>query len=305
MKLEKRWLLAAALSTSFLAQASEQASCHVVRFADDGWTDIIVTTAVTRQVLADLGYCTQVKRLSVPDTYNAMQDGKIEVCLDNWMPSMEHDIKPYLENGPVQSLGPNLEGAKYTLAANQAAPGGGLENVADLARFGAEFGGKLYGIGLGNDGNKLIQQMIDRNAYALGNFSLVASSESAMLAQVKRADRLRQWGLFLGWTPHPMNNPLQMHDLAGGDAFFGPDYGGATVYTSVRSGFTEQCPNVPRLLNNLHFSLHMGRYLMGPILNKNSNPHREANAWLNAKPQTRASWLQGVSRLNGQSIKTV
>ena len=305
MKLNmRRGLLAAALCTPLLAQAAEPAQCGLIRFADVGWTDITVTTAVTRQLFSELGYRTQVKRLSVPDTYQAMQDGKIDVFLGNWMPSMENDIKPYTANGSVKTLGANLEGAKYTLAVNQAAYDGGLKNFADLARFSKELGGKLYGIEPGNDGNKLIQSMIDKNAFGLAGFSLVESSENGMLAQVKRAEHLKQWVVFLGWAPHPMNNQLQMHYLDGGDEFFGPNYGGATVYTNVRAGLAEECPNATQLLKNLRFSLEMESYLMGAILNKNTNPRREAKAWLKANPQARANWLQGVTRLNGQSIKT-
>ncbi|VXB88477.1 L-proline glycine betaine binding ABC transporter protein ProX (TC 3.A.1.12.1) [Pseudomonas sp. 8BK] len=305
MKLNmRRGLLAAALCTPLLAQAAEPAQCGLIRFADVGWTDITVTTAVTRQLFSELGYRTQVKRLSVPDTYQAMQDGKIDVFLGNWMPSMENDIKPYTANGSVKTLGANLEGAKYTLAVNQAAYDGGLKNFADLARFSKELGGKLYGIEPGNDGNKLIQSMIDKNAFGLAGFSLVESSENGMLAQVKRAEHLKQWVVFLGWAPHPMNNQLQMHYLDGGDEFFGPNYGGATVYTNVRAGLAEECPNAIQLLKNLRFSLEMESYLMGAILNKNTNPRREAKAWLKANPQARANWLQGVTRLNGQSIKT-
>lgn len=303
MKLPTRWLLAAALSTPLLAQAVEPASCGLVRFADVGWTDITVTTAVTRLVLADLGYRTQVKRLSVPDTYQAMQDGKIDVFLGNWMPSMANDIKPYVENGTVQSLGANLTGAKYTLAVNQAAHDGGVKSFADLARFKSELGAKLYGIEPGNDGNKLIQSMIDKNAFDLGDFTLVESSESAMLAQVKRAEHLKQWAVFLGWAPHPMNNQLQMHYLDGGDEFFGPDYGGASVHTNVRTGFAEQCGNVTQLLRNLRFSLEMENHLMGAILNHNTNPRREAKAWLKANPQALAGWLQGVKQRDGQAPK--
>jgi glycine betaine/proline transport system substrate-binding protein len=66
----------------------------------------------------------------------------------------------------------------------------------------------------------------------------------------------------------------------------------------------KECPNVTRLLQNLRFSLEMESYLMGAILNKNTNPRREAKAWLKANPQIHASWLLGVTRLNGQSIKT-
>lgn len=305
MTRNKRWLLAATFCTTpLLTQAAEPAQCGLIRFADVGWTDITVTTAVTRQVFSELGYRTQVKRLSVPDTYKAMQDGKIDVFLGNWMPSMENDIKPYAANGSVKTLGANLIGAKYTLAVNQAAHDGGVKNFADLARFSKELGGKLYGIEPGNDGNKLIQSMIDKNAFGLQGFSLVESSENGMLAQVKRAEHLKQWVVFLGWAPHPMNNQLQMHYLDGGDEFFGPNYGGATVYTNVRAGLAEECPNVTQLLKNLRFSLEMESYLMGAILNKNTNPRREAKAWLKANPQTRASWLEGVTRLNGQSIKT-
>ncbi|WP_405119844.1 choline ABC transporter substrate-binding protein [Pseudomonas leptonychotis] len=304
MKRNTCWLLMAALNLPLLAQAAEPESCNVIRFADVGWTDITVTTAVTRQVLSELGYRSQVKRLSVPDTYKAMQDGKIDAFLGNWMPSMENDIKPYAANGSVKTLGANLEGAKYTLAVNQAAYDGGVKNFADLARFSKELGGKLYGIEPGNDGNKLIQQMIDKNAFGLSDFTLVESSENGMLAQVKRAEHLKQWVVFLGWAPHPMNNQLQMHYLDGGDEFFGPNYGGATVYTNIRAGLAKECPNVTRLLQNLRFSLEMESYLMGAILNKNTNPRREAKAWLKANPQIHASWLLGVTRLNGQSIKT-
>lgn len=299
MKFPQNCLLALTLSSPLLAQAVEPAACDLVRFADVGWTDITVTTAVTRLVLNDLGYRTQVKRLSVPDTYKALQDKRIDVFLGTWMPTSEAHIRPYLDSGAVETVIANLEGAKYTLAVNQAAHAGGLKNFADIAQYKTELGGKLYGIEPGNDGNKLIQQMIDSNAFGLADFSLVESSESGMLAQVKRAEHLNQWVVFLGWEPHPMNNQVQMHYLSGGDDYFGPDYGGATVYTSVRKGYTEQCANVGRLLRNLRFSLAMENHLMEAILNQSTNRRREARAWLRANPQVLAQWLQGVTRRDG------
>jgi glycine betaine/proline transport system substrate-binding protein len=299
MKFPQNCLLALALSTPLLAQAVEPAACDLVRFADVGWTDITVTTAVTRLVLNELGYRTQVKRLSVPDTYKALQEQKIDVFLGTWMPTSEAHIRPYLDSGAVETVIANLEGAKYTLAVNQAAHDGGLINFADIARFRSEIGGKIHGIEPGNDGNKLIQQMIDSNAFGLANFSLVESSESSMLAQVKRAEHLKQWVVFLGWEPHPMNNQVQMHYLGGGDDYFGPNYGGATVYTSVRKGYTEQCPNVGQLLRNLRFSLEMENHLMGAILNQSTNRRREAKAWLQANPQALEQWLKGVTHRDG------
>ncbi|MNF42847.1 Glycine betaine/carnitine transport binding protein GbuC precursor [compost metagenome] len=293
-------LLAVSLFTSLPAlAAADPERCSTVHFADVGWSDITVTTAVTRYVLSELGYITKVKRLSAPDTYKAMSEGKIDVFLGNWMPSSEHDIRPYLDKGTVESLGANLTGAKYTLAVNQAAWEGGVKSFADLAKFNQQLGGKIYGIEPGNDGNALIHKMIAGNAFGLGDFKLVESSENGMLSQVKRAEHLEQWAVFLGWEPHPMNNQLKMHYLEGGDDWFGPNYGGATVYTNVRKGLTQECPNLGQLLKNLKFSLAMENHLMEAILNQSTNRRREAKAWLKANPDTLAAWLQGVTARDG------
>nr|WP_298142077.1 choline ABC transporter substrate-binding protein [uncultured Pseudomonas sp.] len=302
MKL-KKYLLAAALSTPMLAQAADPASCDMVRFADVGWTDLITTNAVTRLVLSELGYRSQVKRMSVPETFKALHDGELDVFLDTWMPTSEKDIRPYLDNGSVELLTVNLEGAKYTLAVNQAAYDAGLKDFADIAKFSKQLGGEIQGIEPGNGGNQLIQQMIDKNAFGLKGFKLVESSESDMILHVKRADHLNQWSVFLGWEPHPMNNQLNMRYLSGGDDYFGPNLGGATVYTTVRKGFTSQCPNAGRLLKNIRFSLQMENDLMEAILNKNTNPRREAKAWLKANPKVLDQWLQGVTMRDGNPLK--
>ena len=49
--------------------------------------------------------------------------------------------------------------------------------------------------------------------------------------------------MFLGWEPHPMNTRFQLAYLTGGDEVFGPNFGGATVFTNVRKGY---CAGVPQ-----------------------------------------------------------
>ncbi len=303
MKLDRHWLLAAALSIPLLAQAADPQSCKLVRFADVGWTDLITTNAVTRLLLSELGYRSQLKRLSLPETFKALHDNEVDVFLDTWLPSSEKDVRPYLDDGSVELLTVNLEGAKYTLAVNQAAYDAGLKDFADIAKFSQQLDGKIYGIEPGNGGNQLIQQIIDKNAFGLAGFKLVESSESEMILHVKRAEHLNKWAVFLGWEPHPMNNQLNMRYLSGGDDYFGPDLGGATVYTTVRKGFASQCPNVGRLLKNIRFSLQMENDLMEAILNLNTTPRREAKAWLKANPQVVEQWLQGVTQLDGSALK--
>ncbi|MDO8696895.1 MAG: choline ABC transporter substrate-binding protein, partial [Pseudomonas sp.] len=224
----------------------------------------------------------------------------IDVFLGNWMPTMENDIKAYRDKGTVESLRAILEGAIYTLAVPQAAYDAGLKDFADIAKFSDKLDGKIYGIEPGNDGNRLIQSMIDKNAFGLGKFKVVESSEAAMLSQVQRAERRDQSMVFLGWEPHPMNTRFKMKYLTGGDEYFGPDFGKATIYTNVRKGYTQECSNVGKLLNNLVFSLDMENQLMDAVLNNNQKPDVAAKAWIKANPQVLNSWLAGVTSRDGK-----
>lgn len=279
--------------------AQETESCKTVRFSDVGWTDITATTAVTSVVLQGLGYNTETQVLSVPVTYTSLKNKDIDVFLGNWMPTMEADLAPYREDGSVEVLGVNLEGAKYTLAVPSYVAAGGLKGFADIAQFEEQLDGKIYGIEPGNDGNRLIQKMIDDNAFGLQNFEVVESSEAGMLSQVARASKRDEWVVFLGWEPHPMNANFDMTYLSGGDDWFGPNYGGATVYTNVRAGYTEECPNIGKFLNNLKFTLEMENEIMAAILDEGKDPEDAATEWLKNNPEVLETWLDGVQTQDG------
>ncbi|MBP6501888.1 MAG: choline ABC transporter substrate-binding protein [Rhodoferax sp.] len=300
MKITSSLLLAASLCVPLVAAAAEPDSCRTVRFSDVGWTDITVTTAVTSKLLTSMGYRTKTNLISVPVTYKSLENKDIDVFLGNWMPTMEADIKAYRDNGSVETVRANLEGAKYTLAVSQAAYDAGLKSFADIAKFGKKLDNKIYGIEPGNDGNRLIQGMIDKNQFGLGQFKVVESSEAGMLSQVQRAERRNNWVVFLGWEPHPMNSRFKMKYLEGGDDVFGPNLGGATIYTNVRKGYVPECANVGKLLTNLKFSLEMENALMDAVLNGKKKPEQAATAWLKANTKTVESWLDGVTTFDGK-----
>jgi len=289
-------LSAAALSATALPAL---ANCDLVRFSDVGWTDITATTAVATTILGALGYQTEVTLLSVPVTYASMANGDIDVFLGNWMPTMEADIAPYREAGTVDTVRTNLVGAKYTLAANRHAAALGIDSFDDIAAHRDALGGRIYGIEPGNDGNRLILEMIAAGSFGLTGFEVVESSEAGMLAQVERAERRGEPVIFLGWEPHPMNANFALTYLAGGDDVFGPDFGGAEVRTNTRAGYVGECPNTGRLLQNLEFTLPMLNQIMGAILNDGTAPIDAARAWLAANPEVLGPWLDGVTTRDG------
>ena len=288
-----------ALMLSGTAFAADNA-CETVTFSDVGWTDITATTAAASVVLDAMGYEPEIKVLSVPVTYVSLKNKDIDVFLGNWMPTMEADIKPYRDDKSVETLVKNLEGAKYTLTTNEHGAALGIKTFADIAKHSEALEGKIYGIEPGNDGNRLIQGMIDAGTFDLKEFEVIESSEQGMLAQVTRANRKKEPVVFLGWEPHPMNAYFKLTYLEGGDDVFGPNLGGAEIYTNVRAGYTTECPNVGKLLTNLTFTLAMENEIMGSILNDEMEADKAATAWIKANPAVLGAWLKDVTALDGK-----
>jgi glycine betaine/proline transport system substrate-binding protein len=282
------------------ANALDGEACRTVRLSDIGWTDVTATTALFSVLLGELGYQPEVTVLSVPVTYASMKNKDIDVFLGNWMPSQEGDRKAYIADGSVDVIGPNLTGAKYTLAVPAYTYQAGLRSFADIQRFTGEVHGSIYGIEPGNDGNRLILSMLKQNLFGLGAFKLIESSEQGMLAEVERAYRDHAPIVFLAWDPHPMNMRFDLKYLAGGDDVFGPNYGGASVYTNTRAGYSLLCPNIGRLLTNLHFTTKGESQVMASILEQHQPPQLAAAAWIKANPSVVRDWLEGVYTLDGR-----
>lgn len=278
------------------AFAGDAETCKAVRFADVGWTDVQVTTGIAQNLLEALGYAPEVKTLSVPVTFASMKNKDIDVFLGNWMPSMTADIKAYTDDKSVETIAVNLEGAGYGLVVPTYVADAGVKSLTDLGGMKDKFKGKIYGIEAGNDGNRIIGEMIAKAENKLEGFELVESSEAGMLTEAEKALKNNEFIAFLGWTPHPIMGDMKITYLDGmGDSGFGA----ATVSTNVRAGYTSECPNVGKLLANLKFDLAMEGAMMAPILKDGADPKAVTKDWLKANPASVATWTAGVTAFDG------
>jgi glycine betaine/proline transport system substrate-binding protein len=277
------------------ALAGDAESCKTVRLSDVGWTDIQATTGVASVLLTALGYEPQVIQLSVPVTYASLKNKDLDVFLGNWMPSMTNDIKDYAAEGSVETVSENLSGAGYGIVVPSYVADAGVKTLTDLGKFKDKFGGKIYGIEAGNDGNRIILDMIKNPADNLDGFDLVESSEAGMLTQAEQSMKNNEWIAFLGWTPHPVMGAMKIAYLDGmGDSGFGA----ATVSTNVRKGYLTECPNAGKFIANLKFNLDMEGAMMDKIL-KGADANTVAAEWLKANPDAVKPWIEGVTTFDG------
>ena len=293
-------LLSAGLLTSTAALSADNASCKVIRMFDPGWTDISSTNAIASTLLEAMGYQADIKSLSVPIGYQAIENKEIDVFLGNWMPAQTKFVDGLNQKKAVEKLAENLQGAKFTLAVPTYVADAGVKDFKDLAANGDKFSHKIYGIEAGAPANTNMVNMIKANDFGLKDWTVVESGEQGMLAQVARAEKKNEWVVFLGWAPHPMNTKFKLTYLAGGDKYFGPDYGGATVNTLARAGWADSCPNAAKLFKNLTFTLDIENEMMGKITDDGMKPAEAAKAYLKAHGDLIKPWLADITTLDGQ-----
>lgn len=94
-----------------------------------------------------------------------------------------------------------------------------------------------------------------------------------------------------------MNANFDLKYLPGGEEFFG---GEGVVHTVTRKGYSEECPNVGKLLSQMDFSLDMENRIMGEILDEGADPGEATLAWLKENPGVLDTWLDGVTTAGGE-----
>ena len=288
--------LVMAVAANSAALAADGEACKTVRMSDVGWTDNTAINGLFSNVLKGLGYEPKVDLLALPITLEGMKNKDLDVFLDNWMPSQVAEVTPFLDDKSVESIGANLEGAGYGPVVPQYVADAGVKDLKDLGKFTVKFEGKFYGIEPGNDGNRIVQGKIDDAANGLDGWEMVESSEQGMLVQAEKAIKNNEWVAFLAWTPHPVMGKMPLHYLSGFEA---DGFGGATIYTLTRAGYSADCPNVGALLKNLKFSLDMEGAIMEAIL-AGKDGDTAAKEWLVANPGVLDAWLAGVTTFDGQ-----
>lgn len=289
---------AATASFSLPALAADPESCRAVRMAEPGWNDLAFTTGVGLTLLKALGYEPKSSLLGIDVIYMSLKNKELDVFLGYWDPAMVNYYKPYKADGTVQTVGVNLTGAKYTFAVPSYVRDAGVQDFADLKKFADKFGKKMYGIEPGS--NQLMLDAIADPALGLDGWEVVESSEQGMLAEVARHVEAKEFIVFQGWAPHPMNDRFELAYLTGGDKFYGPDFGAATVSTQVRKGYMAECPNVGKLLTNLTFDIAFENKGMGYLMNDGMEPEDAAKKAIAEDPARLDAWLKDVTTLDGK-----
>jgi len=266
-----------------------------VKFGTVDWPEAIAKTNVSAQMVEALGYETEVQTLSVPLVFQGLETGDLDLFVEAWFPTMQTNMDA-VDAEEVKSVTTNLPEATFSVAVNDVAAEAGVSSHEDLDRFRDEFGGRIYGIEPGNDGNQVVLDMIKNDTYNLGDWEIVESSTSGMLSEVDRRERSGEWVAFTGWEPHWMGQKYDMTLLEDPEEAWG---GPSHVETLANGELQENNPEVYQLFEQMKVNKEIQGYWIDQIDNSDKEPEEIAVDWLRDNPDITGQWLEGVESADG------
>lgn len=295
-----RGLTAAALTLATATGAVQAQESKDVRFGVQPWPGVTVKSEVAAQLLEAAGYDTDTKQLNTPLTLEGLSNDDLDVGLGGWYPVSSSMIDPLVQDGEITRLTANLEGALSGVAVPTYVRDAGVESMSDLNEYADRFESKIYGIESGSTWNTGVKEAIDENRHDLGDWELVSSGTTAMLAQVGRATEREDWVAFYGWRPHWMNITYDLHYLEA------PDdseiaHTEATVYTLTPTDLEERLPNVNRFFSQYKVEPEtQSRWIYEHSYQERAEDE-VAREWIADNPERVREWLDGVTTVDGES----
>ncbi len=280
-------LIAGCGGSSSEAPSAERPTMHFVYV---NWVEGIAITHLLDALLEDsLGVDVELSRVNGGGVaFSSVASGDADIFVEAWLPTTHQG--PWSEyQDRLHKLGYTYRGTSVGLVVPDDAP---IAHIRDLPAHRAALDGTIHGIEAGAAINEQTRQILDNNG--IGGFRVVASSEPAMIAALRRAISQEELFVFAGWKPHWMWGQFDLRYLEGAQTSQTPVFGEPEdIYTLVRTGFEADFPApVVRFLEQFEIDDAQLNSLMRDFRPESDKaPAVAARDWIRAHPEAVRTWL--------------
>ena len=206
------------------------------------WAENIAVTNMWKVVLEDKGYNVKFNYLNMGSTMTALESGDLDASLEVWLPVQDANYLEEYQDTVNFSDVTWFDKAKVGLVVPTYLED--INSVEDLNEHKELFNSEIVGFDPGAGTMEVTEQLI--KDYDL-DFELVPSSESAMLAEIKKAVNDKEPIVAPLWSPHWVFSKYDLKFLEDPQNTFG---GIEKIHHATRQGFEEDYPEVSKWFKN-------------------------------------------------------
>ncbi len=266
------------------SNSSGQSSKPTVTIGYANWAEDEAVSNLWKVILEDKGYHVNLVEADEGTIFQGIVKGNIDLFLDTWLPS--DNIYPNKYKSQLYEIsnwytGQALEGLAIPSYVTQ------VNSYSDLEKNSSMFNNQI----IANDpgaGNVVLTKNTVMPKYNLTNFTLVVSSEAAMVSALQRAYEVQKPVVITAWSPHWIFAKYNLKFL--------PDplnlYGGESKLTSFSNpDFTKQNPTVVQWFKNWKMSATQLDTLEVYIFHDKMSDTDAAKKWISENQNVVNQWL--------------
>lgn len=254
------------------------------------WDSAIASNNVIKQVLESEGYHVKLEQTNAGPMYAGVANGSADAMVDAWLPTTDANYWNKYKNQFVD-VGILAKGCPEGLVVPKYMK---VNSVKDLAQDKNHVGEKtnwtITGIDAGAGEMEIIRNKMMKQYGLNKKWTLQASSDSAMIATLKKAEANHKPIITVLWRPHWAFSQWNLKFLKDPkDAFQKPD----DIHILSRKGFKKDSPAAYRTLSQFHWSKGQMEKVMS-MIHKGMQPEQAAKKWIKNNPKTVNKWKKGA-----------
>lgn len=301
MKKASIFILTLVLVVGLFSGVVSAQSEDAIIIGEADWPGIRAKNSITEFILENIGY--QVERTTARDPmiHQALTQGEIDVYMGSWLPQTLETRKKY--KGQYDYVTQNMTEGIYTMAVPKYVWEAGVKSHADLQKYPDKFDKKLYVGPTGWASELKMTEAIKNDIYGLGDWTAVNSSQSAMMAQIEKSIKDKEWICFVGWAPHWMNSQFDIKYLDDPEHLWESPF--SWVDTLARQGFREDHPEVYRYFQQFRVDIDDNNDWIYEIGFQEKDEMEVAENWVKNNILKVRRWLSLVETPNGEDAYQV
>lgn len=290
-------ILLLSLSTAAMAQKNEE-----VVFGVPSWPGVTVKSEVVAQLLQSMGYDVKQMVASPSIIFSSLSNDGMQVFLGGWSPLEDPMIDPLVEKKKIIKAGINIKGAVTALAVPTYVAEAGVTSVEDLEKYKDKFEKTIYSIATGTGWSDTLHKAKDANAAGLGDWKLMETPTSIMIAEALGHVKRNEWVVFYGWEPHWMNVAMDIAFLdSKTEATAGIGASESIVYSITSAALPQSQPQVFKVVEQLRVPNQVQSGWIFEYKRNKRAPKEVAEEWIAANIDGLvAEWVEGVKAKDGR-----
>ncbi|MFW6100417.1 MAG: glycine betaine ABC transporter substrate-binding protein [Bacteroidota bacterium] len=243
------------------------------------WAEGIAFTNLAKAALEDKGYDIKITPLEPGPIYATLAKGDADLMLDAWLPHTHSDYWDKYGDR-INKIGESFSGGTTGMVVPQYVD---VNSITELNDHEDMFDGEIVGIGSGAGIHGNTEKAIEE--YNL-NYEQITSSQSAMMASLRKAYNDEEPIIITGWKPHFMWADYDLKYLEDPEEIYPKD----VCAIVSRQDFQQDFPVFYDFFTNFNLEEDQLYDLMNAI-EKGDDELTAAQSWYNDNKELVESWM--------------